>query len=314
MPVGAAGGVDFAMSMRCPSPVRHPWRWAPGRRQCRRIGSLRSRHVPASPRPRRRAPRRRRDPGRRRADAGERAGRRAHLDRAARCDQGRQDDGDRPGRRHRAERAAHRARQAQRPRPGARRAHRGEPGQRAGRAGDRVRPRRRDRSAGRPHALRRHDQHSRKRVRGDARGRGAELSPGRLSRHRPDRRSRRVSERAWPRSPPSSTASGPRRPCACTRSASTTAPPSATSRRPCASRASATPRSARTPAPPTPRCRSPSTSSSSARRSCTTAARSVRANGVYGDPRRASAAAGRAGIDLIVARTRDAIQREVARR
>jgi len=38
------------------------------------------------------------------------------------------------------------------------------------------------------------------------------------------------------------------------------------------------------------------------------------ANGVYGDPRRASAAAGRAGIDLIVARTRDAIQREVARR
>jgi creatinine amidohydrolase/Fe(II)-dependent formamide hydrolase-like protein len=38
------------------------------------------------------------------------------------------------------------------------------------------------------------------------------------------------------------------------------------------------------------------------------------ANGVHGDPRRASAAAGRAGIDLIVARTRDAIQREVARR
>lgn len=38
------------------------------------------------------------------------------------------------------------------------------------------------------------------------------------------------------------------------------------------------------------------------------------ADGVAGDPRRASAAAGRAGIDLIVARTRDAIQREVARR
>ena len=38
------------------------------------------------------------------------------------------------------------------------------------------------------------------------------------------------------------------------------------------------------------------------------------ANGVHGDPRRASAAAGRAGVDLIVARTRDAIQREVARR
>jgi creatinine amidohydrolase/Fe(II)-dependent formamide hydrolase-like protein len=36
--------------------------------------------------------------------------------------------------------------------------------------------------------------------------------------------------------------------------------------------------------------------------------------GVSGDPRRASAAAGRAGLDLIVARTRDAIQREVARR
>ena len=38
------------------------------------------------------------------------------------------------------------------------------------------------------------------------------------------------------------------------------------------------------------------------------------AEGVHGDPRRASVAAGRAGIDLIVARTRDAIQREVARR
>ena len=37
------------------------------------------------------------------------------------------------------------------------------------------------------------------------------------------------------------------------------------------------------------------------------------ANGVHGDPRRASAAAGRAGIELIVARTREAIQREVAR-
>jgi creatinine amidohydrolase/Fe(II)-dependent formamide hydrolase-like protein len=38
------------------------------------------------------------------------------------------------------------------------------------------------------------------------------------------------------------------------------------------------------------------------------------AEGVSGDPRRASAAAGRAGLSLIVARTRDAIQREVARR
>jgi len=38
------------------------------------------------------------------------------------------------------------------------------------------------------------------------------------------------------------------------------------------------------------------------------------AEGVHGDPRRASAALGRAGVDLIVARTRDAIQREVARR
>ncbi|HEX4233068.1 MAG TPA: creatininase family protein [Caldimonas sp.] len=38
------------------------------------------------------------------------------------------------------------------------------------------------------------------------------------------------------------------------------------------------------------------------------------AEGVSGDPRRASVAAGRAGLDLIVARTRDAIQREVARR
>ena len=52
----------------------------------------------------------------------------------------------------------------------------------------------------------------------------------------------------------------------------------------------------------------------SQRRACTTAARSARPNGVHGDPRRASAAAGRAGVDLIVARTRDAIQREVARR
>ena len=38
------------------------------------------------------------------------------------------------------------------------------------------------------------------------------------------------------------------------------------------------------------------------------------ADGVHGDPRRASAAAGRAGVDLIVARTREAIEREVARR
>jgi creatinine amidohydrolase/Fe(II)-dependent formamide hydrolase-like protein len=38
------------------------------------------------------------------------------------------------------------------------------------------------------------------------------------------------------------------------------------------------------------------------------------AEGVSGDPRRASAAAGRAGLSLIVTRTRDAIQREVARR
>jgi creatinine amidohydrolase/Fe(II)-dependent formamide hydrolase-like protein len=37
------------------------------------------------------------------------------------------------------------------------------------------------------------------------------------------------------------------------------------------------------------------------------------AEGVQGDPRRASASAGRAAADLIVARTRDAIQREVAR-
>jgi creatinine amidohydrolase/Fe(II)-dependent formamide hydrolase-like protein len=38
------------------------------------------------------------------------------------------------------------------------------------------------------------------------------------------------------------------------------------------------------------------------------------ADGVTGDPRRASAAAGSAGLDLIVARTRDAIAREVGRR
>jgi creatinine amidohydrolase/Fe(II)-dependent formamide hydrolase-like protein len=38
------------------------------------------------------------------------------------------------------------------------------------------------------------------------------------------------------------------------------------------------------------------------------------ADGVSGDPRRASAALGNAGLDLIVARTRDAIAREVARR
>jgi len=38
------------------------------------------------------------------------------------------------------------------------------------------------------------------------------------------------------------------------------------------------------------------------------------AEGVHGDPHRASLAAGRAGLDLIVERTRDAIQRVVARR
>jgi creatinine amidohydrolase len=38
------------------------------------------------------------------------------------------------------------------------------------------------------------------------------------------------------------------------------------------------------------------------------------ADGVQGDPHRASAAAGRAALDAVVARTRDEIQREVARR
>jgi creatinine amidohydrolase len=38
------------------------------------------------------------------------------------------------------------------------------------------------------------------------------------------------------------------------------------------------------------------------------------ADGVHGDPRRSSAAAGRAGVDLIVARTVEAIQKEVSRR
>ncbi len=38
------------------------------------------------------------------------------------------------------------------------------------------------------------------------------------------------------------------------------------------------------------------------------------ADGVHGDPRRSSAALGRIGIDMIVARTRDAIRKEVARR
>jgi creatinine amidohydrolase len=38
------------------------------------------------------------------------------------------------------------------------------------------------------------------------------------------------------------------------------------------------------------------------------------ADGVQGDPRRANIAAGRAAVDAVVARTRDAIQREVARR
>jgi creatinine amidohydrolase/Fe(II)-dependent formamide hydrolase-like protein len=38
------------------------------------------------------------------------------------------------------------------------------------------------------------------------------------------------------------------------------------------------------------------------------------AEGVHGDPQRATAALGQAGVDLIVARTRDAIQRDTARR
>ena len=44
------------------------------------------------------------------------------------------------------------------------------------------------------------------------------------------------------------------------------------------------------------------------------AAAASAAEGVRGDPRRASAALGNAGVDLIVARTRDSIAREVARR
>jgi creatinine amidohydrolase/Fe(II)-dependent formamide hydrolase-like protein len=38
------------------------------------------------------------------------------------------------------------------------------------------------------------------------------------------------------------------------------------------------------------------------------------ADGVHGDPRRSSAEAGQAGVDLIVARTRDAIRKDLARR
>jgi len=38
------------------------------------------------------------------------------------------------------------------------------------------------------------------------------------------------------------------------------------------------------------------------------------ADGVHGDPRRASAAAGQAGVDLIVSRTSEAIRRDVVRR
>ncbi len=44
------------------------------------------------------------------------------------------------------------------------------------------------------------------------------------------------------------------------------------------------------------------------------AARAGAADGTQGDPRRASAALGRAGLDLIVARSRAAIEKEVARR
>jgi creatinine amidohydrolase/Fe(II)-dependent formamide hydrolase-like protein len=35
---------------------------------------------------------------------------------------------------------------------------------------------------------------------------------------------------------------------------------------------------------------------------------------VQGDPRRSSAAAGKSGVDLIVARTREAIEKDVQRR
>ena len=101
----------------------------------------------------------------------------------------------------------------------------------------------------------------------------AKPAPGGVSRHRADRRPRRLPEepvkvaakldREWAASPvrvhaiEEYYARSPRR-----------------SRRRCASRASATPRSARMPASPTPRSRSRSTRGSCARSACTTAARS----------------------------------------
>ena len=118
------------------------------------------------------------------------------LDGGSRRRRRRPHDGHRAGGRHRAERAAHGARQAQRPRPRAGRADRGPARQCPGGAGRRLRARRRRRRHGRPHPLRRHDLGHARGVPGRARRRGAQLSPRRLSRHRADRRPRRLPVRS----------------------------------------------------------------------------------------------------------------------
>ena len=180
-----------------------------------------------------------------------------------------------------------------------------EPRQRAGRAGHRLRARRQHRSADRAHAISRHDQHSRRRLRDDARSTRRAAFASRLSRHRPDRRPRRLPDRASPRSPPSSIANGRRRRCA----SHVIADYYRAARPTFAQAAAATSGFSDDEI---------GTHAGVADTSLTLAVdpRLVRADrlhdgtplgaadGVHGDPRRSSAALGQIGVDLIVARTR----------
>ncbi len=80
-----------------------------------------------------------------------------------------------------------------------------------------------------------------------------------------------------------------------------------------ASAATATTRSARMPGSPTRRSRLPSIRASCVPTSFGPDAKPAASEGIFGDPRRASADLGRVGVDLIVAATVAAIRKSTAR-
>ena len=180
--------------------------------------------------------------------------------------------------------------------------------------GDRLCAGRQHRPADRPHALPRHDHHARRGVRDDARIRGAQLPPHGFRDIVLHRRPRRLPEEPGEGRRTRSTASGRRRRCASMRSRSTTAPPRSTTAALLRAHGyRATPRSAAMPGSPTPRSRWRSIRALVRPDAPARRGRAGRADGVHGDPRRASAELGQLGVDLIVARTVDAIRKRSCR-